>query len=37
MVHMTSASKILLARAKKYRHDSRTQKIAVVALDICSM
>ncbi len=31
---MTSASKILLARARKYRHDSRTQKMAVVALDI---
>ena len=34
MVHMTSASKILLARARKYRHNSRTQKMAVVALDI---
>jgi hypothetical protein len=29
---MTIASKILLARARKYRH-SRTQKMAVVALD----
>jgi hypothetical protein len=30
---MTSASKVLLAHARKYRH-SRTQKMAVVALDI---
>jgi hypothetical protein len=30
---MTSARKILLARARKYRH-SRTPKMAVVALDI---
>jgi hypothetical protein len=36
-VHMTSASNILLAHVRKYCHDSCTQKMAVVALDICSM